>query len=92
MQSLRSRSRISTWLRGLFAPGPRRPATRRLVLEQLEVVDVRVPAELEAGSDRLGHLGGEQRELYEQLADSLTDHNLRTDEGVFGKLRRAFGG
>jgi molecular chaperone DnaJ len=38
------------------------------------------------------HLNREQRELYEQLADSLTDHNLRTEEGVFGKLRRAFGG
>jgi molecular chaperone DnaJ len=37
------------------------------------------------------HLGREQRELLEQLADSLTEHNLRTDEGVFGKLRRAFG-
>ena len=38
------------------------------------------------------HLNREQRELYEQLADSLTDQNLRSDEGVFGKLRRAFGG
>ena len=38
------------------------------------------------------HLSNEQRELYEQLADSMTEHNLRTDEGVFGKLRRAFGG
>jgi molecular chaperone DnaJ len=38
------------------------------------------------------HLNREQRELYEQLAESLTDHNLRTEEGVFGKLRRAFGG
>jgi DnaJ-class molecular chaperone len=38
------------------------------------------------------HLNREQRELYEQLAESLTEHNLRTDEGVFGKLRRAFGG
>jgi molecular chaperone DnaJ len=38
------------------------------------------------------HLKGEQRELYEQLADSMTDHNLRTDDGVFGKLKRAFGG
>jgi molecular chaperone DnaJ len=38
------------------------------------------------------HLNREQRELYEQLADSLTAHNLRTEEGVFGKLRRAFGG
>jgi molecular chaperone DnaJ len=34
----------------------------------------------------------EQRELLERLADSLTEENLRTEEGVFGKLRRAFGG
>ena len=38
------------------------------------------------------HLSREQRELLEQLSESLTDHNLRTDEGVFGKLKRAFGG
>jgi molecular chaperone DnaJ len=38
------------------------------------------------------HLNREQRELLEELADTMTDHNLRTDEGVFGKLRRAFGG
>jgi molecular chaperone DnaJ len=38
------------------------------------------------------HLSREQRERYEWLADSMTDHNLRTDEGVFGKIRRAFGG
>jgi molecular chaperone DnaJ len=38
------------------------------------------------------HLKREQRELLAQLADSLTDDNLRTDEGVFGKLRRALGG
>ena len=37
------------------------------------------------------HLSREQRELHEQLADSMTEHNLRTEEGVFGKLRRAFG-
>jgi molecular chaperone DnaJ len=37
-------------------------------------------------------LGREQRELLEKLADTLTDENLRTDQGVFGKLRRAFGG
>jgi molecular chaperone DnaJ len=36
------------------------------------------------------HLSRDQRQLYEKLADSMTDHNLRTDEGVFGKLRRAF--
>jgi molecular chaperone DnaJ len=38
------------------------------------------------------HLNHEQREMYERLAESLSDHNLRTEEGVFGKLRRAFGG
>ena len=38
------------------------------------------------------HLNREQRERYEELADSLSPHNLRTDEGVFGKLKRAFGG
>jgi molecular chaperone DnaJ len=39
------------------------------------------------------HLSREQKELLEKLADSLTKHNLRTEhEGVFHKLRRAFGG
>ncbi len=38
------------------------------------------------------HLDSEQRDLYEQLAGSMTDHNLRSDEGMFAKLRRAFGG
>jgi molecular chaperone DnaJ len=38
------------------------------------------------------HLNHKQRELLEQLADSMSAHNLRTEEGVFGKLRRAFGG
>jgi molecular chaperone DnaJ len=38
------------------------------------------------------HLNREQRELMEKLADSMTHHNLRTEEGVFGKLRRALGG
>ncbi|HWF49295.1 MAG TPA: molecular chaperone DnaJ [Solirubrobacteraceae bacterium] len=33
----------------------------------------------------------EQRELLQQLADTMTDENLRSDEGVFGKLKRAFG-
>ena len=34
----------------------------------------------------------DQRELLAQLSASLTEENLRTEEGVFGKLRRAFGG
>jgi molecular chaperone DnaJ len=35
---------------------------------------------------RLDH---EQRELLEQLAQSLTDENLRSDESMFSKLKRA---
>ena len=46
------------------------------------VVNVVIPRQLKR----------EQRELLEQLAETMTDENLRTDEGVFGKLRRAFGG
>lgn len=38
------------------------------------------------------HLSREQRDLVQRLADSMTDHNLKTDDGVFSKLRRAFGG
>jgi molecular chaperone DnaJ len=38
------------------------------------------------------HLKREQKELLEQLSESLTEHNLRTDEGMLGKLKRAFGG
>lgn len=34
----------------------------------------------------------DQRDLLAQLSASLTEENLRTEEGVFGKLRRAFGG
>ncbi|MBV9536087.1 MAG: molecular chaperone DnaJ [Solirubrobacterales bacterium] len=37
-------------------------------------------------------LNREQRELMEQVANSLGEHNVRSEEGVFGKLRRAFGG
>jgi molecular chaperone DnaJ len=33
----------------------------------------------------------EQRDLLQRLAESMTEDNLRTDEGVFGKLKRAFG-
>ncbi len=37
-------------------------------------------------------LTDEQRDLLERLAGTLTDENLRSDEGVFSKLKRAFGG
>jgi molecular chaperone DnaJ len=38
------------------------------------------------------HLKREQRELLQKFSETLTEHNLSTEEGVFGKLRRAFGG
>ncbi len=38
------------------------------------------------------NLSRDQRELYEQLSGTMKDHNLGTEEGVFGKLKRAFGG
>jgi molecular chaperone DnaJ len=37
------------------------------------------------------HLDDEQRELFERLNETLTDQNLRTEESVFAKLRRALG-
>ncbi len=36
------------------------------------------------------HLKREQRELLHQLAESMTEHNLATEDGVLGKLKRAF--
>jgi molecular chaperone DnaJ len=36
-------------------------------------------------------LNRDQRELLERLSDSLTEENIRADESVFGKLKRAFG-
>jgi molecular chaperone DnaJ len=38
------------------------------------------------------HLDREQRELYERLASSMSEHNLRSEEGVFAKLKHVFGG
>lgn len=67
----------------LIVRGAGMPALRRNRTGDLRVlVNVVVPRNLER----------EQRDLYAQLADSLTDHNLRSDEGVLGKIRRAFGG
>jgi len=37
-------------------------------------------------------LTDEQRALLHRLASTLSDDNLRSDEGVFSKLKRAFGG
>jgi molecular chaperone DnaJ len=36
-------------------------------------------------------LSDEQRELLEQLKDTLTEENLRSEESMFAKLRRALG-
>jgi molecular chaperone DnaJ len=36
-------------------------------------------------------LSAEQRALLEQLSGTLSEENLRSDEGVFSKLKRAFG-
>jgi len=37
-------------------------------------------------------LTSEQRDLLERLADSLTDDNVRSEEGMFAKLKRALAG
>jgi molecular chaperone DnaJ len=34
-------------------------------------------------------LSRHQRKLLEELADTISDENLRTDESVFSKLRRS---
>ncbi|HEY3021874.1 MAG TPA: DnaJ C-terminal domain-containing protein, partial [Solirubrobacteraceae bacterium] len=34
-------------------------------------------------------LSRDQRRLLEELADSITDENLRSDESIFAKLRRS---
>ena len=65
-------------LRGHGMPGLRSRRTGDLRV----VVNIVIPR----------HLSREQKELYEQLSDTLSAHNLRSDEGVFTKLRRAFGG
>jgi molecular chaperone DnaJ len=36
-------------------------------------------------------LSDEQRELLEQLKDTLTEDNLRSQESMFAKLRRVLG-
>ena len=62
--------------RGMPSLRGRRPGDLRVV------VNVVIPR----------HLKREQRELLVQFEDSLTDHNLHSEEGVFGKLKRVLGG
>ena len=65
-------------LRGHGMPSlrARRPGDLRVV------INVVIPRRLTA----------DQRDMMNRLAESLTDENLRSDEGVLRKLRRAFGG
>ncbi len=65
-------------IRGAGMPALRRNRTGNLRV----VVNVVVPRSLDH----------EQRELYERLAGSMSEHNLRSEEGVFAKLKRALGG
>jgi molecular chaperone DnaJ len=66
----------------LLVHGEGMPALRRRRRGDLRVlVNVVVPR----------HLSREQRDLYERLAGSMSDHNLKSEEGVFGKLRHVFG-
>ena len=62
-------------LRGKGMPVLRRPGRRG---DLRAVVNVVVPR----------RLSGEQRELLQRLADSITEENLRGSESVFEKLRR----
>jgi molecular chaperone DnaJ len=64
-------------LRGLGMPGLRRGRRGDLRV----IVNVIVPRRLTA----------EQRELTERLNNTLSDENLRSQESVFAKLRRALG-
>ena len=66
-------------LRGRGMPALRRPARRGDLRAMVNVV---VPR----------HLDREQKELLRRLADSLDERNLRTDDGLVGKLRRLVGG
>jgi molecular chaperone DnaJ len=64
----------------LSVRGQGMPSLRRNRRGDLRVVvNVVVPRRLSA----------EQRELFERLHDTLTEENLRTDDSVFAKLRRA---
>jgi molecular chaperone DnaJ len=62
-------------VRGAGMPGLRRGGRGNLRV----VVNVVIPR----------HLRDEQRELLQTLADSMTDENLRLDESMFARLRRA---
>jgi molecular chaperone DnaJ len=65
-------------LRGEGMPGLRRGRRGDLRV----VVNVVIPR----------HLKKDQKDLLQKLASSMTEENLRTDEGVFAKLKRALSG
>jgi molecular chaperone DnaJ len=62
-------------LRGRGMPVLRRPGRRG---DLRVVINVVIPR----------HLNEKQRELLQSLADSMTDHNLRSDESMLSKLKR----
>ncbi|MCW3041466.1 MAG: hypothetical protein JWM31_3371 [Solirubrobacterales bacterium] len=63
--------------RGLGMPGLRRSGRAG---DLKVVVNVQIPRKLSK----------EQRRLYQQLSDSMTEDNLRSDEGMVSKLKRLF--
>ena len=65
-------------LRGRGMPILRRPGRRG---DLRVVVNVQVPR----------RLNDKQRRLYEQLSESMTDANLKSEESVFQKLKRTLG-
>jgi molecular chaperone DnaJ len=65
-------------VRGEGMPRLRRPGRRG---DLRVVVNVVVPR----------RLNREQRKLTEKLAESMTEENIRTDEGLVGKLKRLLG-
>jgi molecular chaperone DnaJ len=65
-------------VRGEGMPRLRRPGRRG---DLRVIVNVVIPR----------RLSREQRKLYEKLADSMTDENVRTDESLVGKLKRLIG-
>ena len=66
-------------LKGRGMPILRRPGRRG---DLRVVVNVVIPRKLTR----------KQRDLLEQLADSLTDNNLNADDGMLAKLKRALAG
>ena len=79
---LRSRSGRSPERRSCCAAAACRRLQRGRTGDLRVVVNVTIPR----------RLSREQRHLMERLAETMTDENLRSDEGMLSKLKRAFAG